>query len=327
VLVDRDGDDVVVRDLWYPYAPGTDVLVQMRVSDDPWDAFHEDAYVGTTACAACHVAEHESWLVTHHAIAWRTLVEHEATDDATCVGCHVTGYGEPTGWSGDPTSILVDVGCEACHGPGGPHDGKATEPASTCAGCHDAKHSIAFSYEKGLPLLDHFATVELDGDAVRDRRRALLRGDVDQALLAFGDGAWVGAEACTSCHEAVHDAWQQGPHAGAMRTLEEGEAQDDPACVRCHATRTRGGPPSTDLADYRREEGVGCEACHGPGGAHVAAEGGTGNIVGLGDSCPVCVIEAVCTRCHTPQWDADWNLEAALPRARHDLPAPDEPGE
>jgi hypothetical protein len=39
--------------------------------------------------------------------------------------------------------------------------------------------------------------------------------------------------------------------------------------------------------------------------------------VGLGDSCPVCVIEAVCTSCHTTGWDPLWDLDKDLPKVKH----------
>jgi hypothetical protein len=85
-------------------------------------------------------------------------------------------------------------------------------------------------------------------------------------------------------------------------------------CVSCHATEKT--KPATKVSDFHKG-GVGCEACHGPGEQHVAAQGGKENIVGLGDSCPVCVVEAICTRCHTPEHDPDWNLEEALKKVGH----------
>ena len=57
--------------------------------------------------------------------------------------------------------------------------------------------------------------------------------------------------------------------------------------------------------------GVGCESCHGAGAAHVESQS-KDDIVGLGDSCPVCVLESMCTSCHTPKWDPNWNLEERL---------------
>src|SRR5690606_24446396 len=68
-LVVPEGDGHVARDTWYPYGPGTDVLVELRVADDPWSVFRPDRYVGNRTCGACHVQELDSWLLTHHAVA------------------------------------------------------------------------------------------------------------------------------------------------------------------------------------------------------------------------------------------------------------------
>lgn len=318
LLVDKVGGAVVARDRWYPYAPGADVLVEMRLSKgDPFAAFQGRGYLGSRACASCHVHEAEAWLLSHHSVAWATLVKDDKHTDPECVACHVTGMGQPGGWDGNPESKLVDVGCEACHGAAGPHDGVPTAPEGTCAACHDAKHSIAFSYAKGLPLLDHFRSVAMSDAELVEARKSLIQGEVSRDLLAFADGERVGSAACASCHAAEHAQWAASPHAHAMATLVGAKAADQPACVSCHATARVGGPPPATLEGYRMDESVGCESCHGPGGAHVAAKGGKDNIVGLGESCPVCVIEAVCTRCHTSAWDPDWDLDRDLPRAGH----------
>ena len=51
--------------------------------------------------------------------------------------------------------------------------------------------------------------------------------------------------------------------------------------------------------------------------------------MGLGKSCPVCVTEAICTSCHTPKWDKDWELEPELARISHGTADadPEEPAE
>lgn len=315
-LLERDGKKIMFKDVWYPYAPGTDVLVEMRLADTPWDVFTEGRYLGDRTCGSCHRHEIESWMLTHHSIAWRTLVEHDATKKDECTSCHVTGAGTG-GWDGSADSRLVNVGCEACHGSGGPHDGVPTDPKSTCEGCHDAKHSIGFRYEKGLPLIDHFRSAGLTDDQWVSHRKDLLNGKVEQSLLTFDEGTYVGASACVECHASETEHWKSSPHAHAMKTLAAGGTDSDPGCVACHATQKVVGPRPASLDGFHVEEAVGCEACHGPGGAHVAAKGGTDNIVGLGDSCPVCVIEAVCTSCHTTAWDADWDLDVALPKVGH----------
>jgi len=301
--------------VWYPYFSGYDTLVQMKLNPgDPWSAFSPGKYHGTRTCGACHQYEVEAWSLSHHSIAWHTLQNHKATARKECVGCHVTGHEQSQGWSTGDEHHLVDVGCESCHGPGGPHDGEGQDANNSCTGCHDAKHSIAFSLEKGLPLIDHFETVQMSDEDYVARRKALYKGEAPRKLLSFQEGEMLGAKACKECHLAEYNHWKRSPHAKAMGTLDK---RPEAECVQCHATAKVSGPPPSHLKDYLVEEGVGCESCHGPGDAHVKAGGGTENIEKLGDDCPVCVIEAVCTRCHTSRWDPGWNLEADLPKVAH----------
>ncbi len=160
-------------------------------------------------------------------------------------------------------------------------------------------------------------------EEIHQARLKLYNGEVPRDLLAFAAGKNVGAEACKSCHENEYAWWKASKHHTSMSVLAEAdEPKDtDPTCVRCHASATESGPPPTTMAGFRVEDGVGCESCHGPGEAHVAAEGGTDNIEGLGEDCPVCVIEAVCTGCHTKEWDPGWELDFDLPRVKHTAPA------
>ncbi len=301
-----------------PFHPGSSKIFSMRQDPgDPFKAF--DGYVGPATCGACHTQETESWGLTHHAIAYRTLVARERQQDTACVGCHVTGMGQDGGFVlGEDESQMRDVTCEACHGPGGPHNPIAAkvDPRGSCVGCHDAEHSIAFSVEKGMPHIDHFAAVGIPRSEWRDKKLALLRGEAPRPLLAFPEGPTVGAKACKSCHSKSHKGWKRAPHGRAMASLTL-EQRTQVGCVRCHATpRIFGGPPPTEVTGYRLDESVGCEACHGAGERH-AADPGTDNIVSLGGSCPECVIEALCTSCHTPRWDKTWELQARLQAAKH----------
>ncbi len=72
-----------------------------------------------------------------------------------CVLCHVTGYGSDVGGGfADPASTpqLIDVQCEACHGPGEAHAKDPSKPYGEmetpggCQGCHDPDNSAAFDY-------------------------------------------------------------------------------------------------------------------------------------------------------------------------------------
>ncbi len=337
------GNTVVsITEAWLPYTPGLAPVIALRRNATdrtrpdgqvlPADLFRDfQGYQGTRACSACHSDEATSWALTHHAAAYATLYNRQRAEDLQCVGCHVTGFTEGTVGSppafegeggfalGDHASPFADVGCEACHGPAGPHDGDPTTtpagdttPEAACTGCHDADHSVAFSPDKGVPHLDHYAATGMDEDALRARLDALADGSAARPLLAFPVGDTVGAAACRSCHKAEHKGWSKHAHAAALDDLGDDRGRAD--CVACHATRVaygEVGASSSSLDAFREDEGVGCEACHGPGGAHVAAPTAT-NIVALGESCPECVLEAICTSCHDTANDPGWDLHQRL---------------
>jgi len=265
----------------------------------------------------CNKQYSHSWAINRHAQAYYTLCKREKTEDTKCVGCHFTDLGHKGAFElGDHRSPFTDVTCESCHSASGPHDGKSVAASSTCVGCHNAEHSINFSVAKGLPHIDHYAANTLSETELRARVAAIADGTAEKPLLALRDGDAVGTAAGKSCHKKQHAALAKAPHARAMKGLPKADA-NNPSCVRCHATaKTFGGPPSAELSGYRVDESVGCESCHGPGQTHVTNPR-KDNIVGLGDSCPECVIEAICTSCHTPEWDADWELQKRLDAIPH----------
>ena len=93
----------------------------------------------------------------------------------------------------------------------------------------------------------------------------------------------VGAAKCKACHKSkTGDQWKiwtESAHAGAYLTLGSpeswkiaserglGDPQQEPACLKCHATRASLGDGAivSEKGRYADSEGVGCEACHGPG--------------------------------------------------------------
>lgn len=322
VVRPKEGGGFETLEEYRPFSRGMTPLLDMRIAaalgEDPWSRFPKDAYVGSTACGACHLQENASWGLTHHSIAYWTLYEREKLDDPKCVSCHVTGMNEPSGYQqGDHGSPLADVTCEACHGMGGPH-GADRKPVATakevCVRCHDAEHSIAFDVDRALPHIDHWRAVTLTPEEFRTAREDLVEGRAPKPLLAFPEGKNLGNAACASCHKKESASWRKSAHAHALQTLKARGSHTDVACITCHAVSKVDAPK--EPSDWHGDS-VGCEACHGPGEQHVAAKGGTDNIVGLGESCPECIIEAICTTCHTPEQDPDWDLEAALKRVKH----------
>ncbi len=89
---------------------------------------------------------------------------------------------------------------------------------------------------------------------------------------------YIGTKTCGMCHNSslkgqMYDKWAATKHATAYATLASVEskaiaeemgikdAQQDSTCLKCHVTGY--GLPATD--EYSVQEGVTCEACHGPG--------------------------------------------------------------
>ncbi len=92
---------------------------------------------------------------------------------------------------------------------------------------------------------------------------------------------YMGAKKCKGCHNLpktgkLFDKWLKGPHAKAYATLATEESvklakelkikdpQKSKECLVCHIT-AYGIPDSLKGEKYSVEEGVTCEACHGPG--------------------------------------------------------------
>jgi hypothetical protein len=91
-------------------------------------------YVGIAECKMCHLPHFESWNTTKMSKAFELLkpgVRAEAkqkagfdpdkdyTKEEFCLKCHVTGYGQPGGFTTfEETPEMVGVQCEMCHGPG-----------------------------------------------------------------------------------------------------------------------------------------------------------------------------------------------------------------
>lgn len=119
-------------------------------------------YLGVGTCQSCHLEEFEVYIGTAHARAYATLSSQFVHRDTNCVGCHVTGYGDAGGFSGvrarGALVDLVDVQCEACHGPGSEHtrDGSYRKRAvASCVVCHTEKDDPDFDYDTDWPAVAH----------------------------------------------------------------------------------------------------------------------------------------------------------------------------
>jgi len=94
---------------------------------------------------------------------------------------------------------------------------------------------------------------------------------------------FVGSATCGECHTKAHAVWSKTGHAHALETLVKLEParHHDPECLSCHVVGwepQRYFPFASGFRDMQTTPKLannGCENCHGPGSAHVAAEMGT----------------------------------------------------
>jgi hypothetical protein len=122
-----------------------------------------------------------------------------------------------------------------------------------------------------------------------------------------GEPAFVGNEACRSCHTAPFAVYEKTGHAHAYATLESVSKQYRLDCVGCHVIgfQQAGGVCRVDQVEGRQN--VGCESCHGPGSIHVA-DGARKSVVRPRPGPHVCV------GCHTPENSIHFDFAKYLPR-------------
>ena len=156
----------------------------------PAPAKGQPSYVGGEQCEGCHSDAAEHWAKSRHGDAYATLVRVNKQFDLSCVGCHVTGFREPSGAEVVENAGLQDVQCEQCHGPGSQHvalperRGKPNAirlhvPVEVCQECHTPEHSNTFDYPAYLR--------DVLGPAHgAERRAALGEGPTGSELRAAG---------------------------------------------------------------------------------------------------------------------------------------------
>jgi hypothetical protein len=147
---------------------------------------------------------------------------------------------------------------------------------------------------------------------------------------------YVGSEVCGECHlqdssGSQYVSWMRSPHGRAYWDLRTDWAKflasiraeyrdiEEPArewrCLKCHVTGAQ--DFVYQRADgFRPEEGVGCEACHGPGSAYIDPEIMADRELFLqnGGRVPE---ETTCRMCHE---DDRFHYDERLPKIAHPRP-------
>ena len=201
-----------------------------------------------------------------------------------CAACHSTdlrkGYDVGTD-TYDTTWAEIDVGCQACHGPGerhaalarGPGEGSSVPPGGwglvapfpagdpapeieACAPCHSRREELSPVAAHGGPLLDDFLPARLTEGLYHPD------GQILDEVYVYGSFVQSRMHAagvrCTDCHD---------PHRLTLR------AAGNAVCTQCHRERPVDrfptlAPGRYDTPGHHRHEpgsaGAQCVSCHMP---------------------------------------------------------------
>ncbi len=140
--------------------------------------------------------------------------------------------------------------------------------------------------------------VQAEVQKVLDQARAIDQSALDKLRGAVKSArSYVGSAACASCHQDAHKSWSLSRHAKAYEDLKIDHGEMAPVCLACHVTGLGSDSlPASEKLPFI--QGVGCEACHGPGGGHPKAAMEKGE-----------VSAGVCGRCHTQRDSPMFNAE------------------
>lgn len=143
-------------------------------------------------------------------------------------------------------------------------------------------------------------------------------------------GAFVGSAKCQTCHEESYKIWKKSGHARAYETLTKTDPPRnfDPECISCHVIGWhpteyfpfRGGFLTTEKTPELID--VGCESCHGAGGAHCEAEIKNDKALQekIQKAMTVTKAEAekhLCATCHDLDNSPDFDFPSYWPKVEH----------
>ena len=90
------------------------------------------------------------------------------------------------------------------------------------------------------------------------------------ANSSAADFKYVGVKKCKTCHPKPFKAQAKTPHAMSYENLTDAGEEGNKDCLPCHTTGYGKPGGFVDAASTADLAGTTCQACHGPGSAHIA---------------------------------------------------------
>jgi predicted CXXCH cytochrome family protein len=248
--------------------------------------------------------------------------------NAMCADCHSTDLRknyDPATDTYRTTWSEINVGCEACHGPGGAHvawargardqsarpgaDGllvhlkgaDARSEVDTCAPCHSRRSPLVAADRPGQPFLDRYRP-----ELLRARR---YHADGQQLDEVYVYGSFLQSKMyqrgvrCSDCHD---------PHSLTLR------AEGNAVCTRCHQVEPdprfpslRAGTYDTPAHHFHKagSPGARCASCHMPATTYMIVHPRPDHSLRIPrpDLSVAIGTPNACTQCHrdrSPRWAA-----------------------
>ncbi|MFH1719853.1 MAG: cytochrome c3 family protein [Planctomycetota bacterium] len=286
-------------------------------------------------CTICHAGQGRA--VTEadahgHVAHWPRPMPALKELDRSCPKCHTERALPGVDRYNAAMDLFYEHGCLSCHRLRS-RGGDIGPDISNAGGIHDAEwHFKHFKDPKSV-----VATSEMTNENFSDEQARLLAflmmsytGDsiptellsnatsqtaqmkLPEPLEPLALEGLVGSQFCIACHGATHPAtvqtWRDSKMASTYERIRNEQAKDN--CLPCHTT---GLNPETG---HYLEEGVGCEACHGPGreAVRLVLAGKTTEHKTMIKIDRKAV--SVCERCHNPHVATESHVEfyRKLPR-------------
>jgi predicted CXXCH cytochrome family protein len=270
-------------------------------------------------CTICHEGQGRATIADDahgHVEHWPKPMLAKNDMEESCPKCHTDRWLPGVDRYNAAMDLFYEQGCLSCHKVRG--RGGDIGPDITKAGeIHDAKwHFKHFKDPKSVVETSEMPNKDLSdeqaqqltflmmcykGEAIptellsnptQEASQMKLPEPLDPEALE----GYVGSQFCISCHAATHpgtvQTWRDSKMAAAYEPIRNEPVKDN--CIPCHTTGLN------YVTGHYVEEGVGCEACHGPGREAVRLV-----LAGKPDEHKKIIqidqnSESVCARCHNP---------------------------
>jgi predicted CXXCH cytochrome family protein len=235
-------------------------------------------YAGSSACQPCHTDAYNSWKSSKHANMFKPAPD----TPPLCSGCHTTGIDNP-----EQTYKEDDIGCEACHGPGGSHITNggdidkivSTNSADICGRCHSGNQSDnggrwMAGYRPGMKLSDiaGLKLIPVDPEEIPPVATDIHPSLTYNMWLASGHSKapsrkiqikgkdWTGPISCIACH---NPHYSDNPSQLIMKP--------ENICNECHFQReVLKGKGAKSIEETRGlHTAIPCFSCHMTEGNHL----------------------------------------------------------